>query len=94
MTLKQKQWMVDFENAALNLIYQLPATETWRADHFSVRLCPTHGPKCIRIILANIVLDHVDYTRNTPRAAAVVLLPVNRRGPVADGNGETRLEAG
>jgi hypothetical protein len=78
-SLDQKQWLVDFANAALHLIYQLPAAETWRADHFSAQLCPTHGSKCIRVILANIVLEHFDYTQTSPRVAAQVLLPANRR---------------
>jgi hypothetical protein len=81
MSLDQKQWLVDFVNAALHLIYQLPVTETWRADHFSAQLCPKHGSNCIRIVLADIVLEHFDYTRYPPPTAAQVLLPANRRPP-------------
>jgi hypothetical protein len=66
----QKQWLVDFENAALYLIAQLAARERWRANHFSVEPCPVHGDNCIRVILADIVLQHFDRTRHSPDLAA------------------------
>jgi hypothetical protein len=73
--LEHKQWMVDFANAALYLIAQLPAAEAWRADHFSVQICPAHAPNCIRVVLADIVVGHFDRTRSSPYAAAQILLP-------------------
>jgi hypothetical protein len=81
MDSEQKEWLVDFEKAALYLIAQLPAAEGWRADHFCVEPCPVHGD-CIRVILADIVLQHFDYTTESPFAAAEVLVPACVRVPM------------